>query len=116
MLDLWYKQDTSQRGVEREATTTCTPLMEMTVTTVKKHMTMMKICKQGAGQKKPKKEQWQEVISRRDKQKVKRANQASLLRLGNSQNSSSTNIIEVKDRWVKVRVTMDSAAVGARHA
>ena len=50
-------------------------------------------------------EQWQEVISRRDQQKVKKANQASLLRVENSQNSNSKKIIEVKDRWVKVRVT-----------
>ena len=30
----------------------------------------------------------------------------------NSQNSSSKKIIEVKDRWVKARVTMDSGAAG----
>ena len=30
----------------------------------------------------------------------------------NSQNPSSKKIIEVKDRWVKVRVTMDSGAAG----
>ena len=30
----------------------------------------------------------------------------------NCQNSSSKKIIEVKDRWVKVRVTMDSGASG----
>ena len=57
-------------------------------------------------------EQWQEVISRRDKQKVKKANQASLLSVENSHNSNTKKIIEVLDRWVNVRVTMDSGAAG----
>ena len=43
-------------------------------------------------------EQWQEVISRRDKQKVKKEKQASLLIVENSQNSNSKTIIEEKDR------------------
>ena len=30
----------------------------------------------------------------------------------NSHNSSLKNIVDVKDRWVKVRVTMDSGAAG----
>ena len=50
-------------------------------------------------------------ICRRHEQKVKKANQASLLRV-RSQNSSSKKIIEVKDRWVKVRVTMDCGGAG----
>ena len=53
-------------------------------------------------------EQWQEVISRRDKQWAKNADEASLLNVEKSHNSSPKKIIEVKDRWVKVRVTMDS--------
>ena len=57
-------------------------------------------------------EQWQEVVSRRDKQKVKNANQAPPLSVENSHNSNPKNIIEEKDRWAKVRVTIDSAAVG----
>ena len=52
-------------------------------------------------------EPWQEVINRRDNQKLKRANRASLLSVENSHNSSSKKISEVKDIWVKVRVTMD---------
>ena len=52
------------------------------------------------------------MISRRDKQKVKKANQASLLSVENSHNSNSKKIIEVMDRWVKVRVTTDSGAAG----
>ena len=55
-------------------------------------------------------EQWQEVMSRRNKQRVKRANQASLL----------WRAIKVWirkrswrwDKWAKVRVTMDSGAAG----
>ena len=37
--------------------------------------------------------------------------QASLLGVENSQNSSSKKIIDVKDRLVKARVTMDSGAM-----
>ena len=57
-------------------------------------------------------EHWQQVISRRDKRKVKKANQASSLSLENSQHSNSKKIIEVKDRWVQVRVIMDSGVAG----
>ena len=44
-------------------------------------------------------EQWHEVVSRRDKQKVKKANQAALLSVENSHNSNSKKIMDVKDRW-----------------
>ena len=57
-------------------------------------------------------EQWQEVISRRNKQRVKRANQASLLSVESSKNLDSKKVVEMKDKWVKVRVTMDSGAAG----
>ena len=57
-------------------------------------------------------EQWQEVISRRNKQRVKRANQASLLSVESSHSLRSKKFVEVKDKWVKVRVTMDSGAAG----
>ena len=57
-------------------------------------------------------EQWQEVISRRNKQRVKRANQASLLSVESSQILSPKKIVEVRDKWVKVRVTMDSGTAG----
>ena len=43
---------------------------------------------------------------------MKKANHDSLWSVDNSQNSSSKKIIEVKDRWVKARVTMDSGAAG----
>ena len=56
-------------------------------------------------------EQWQEAISRRDKQKVKKSNQASLLRVEHSHNSNPMKVIEVKDRWLKVRVTMDAGVM-----
>ena len=51
-------------------------------------------------------EQWQEVISRRDKQKLKKANQASLLTVEDSHNSNPEKILDVKERWV------DSGAAG----
>ena len=57
-------------------------------------------------------EQWQEVISRRNKQKAKRANQASLLSVESSKILNSKKVREMKDKWVKVRVTMDSGAAG----
>ena len=41
-------------------------------------------------------EKWQEVINRRDKQKVKKANQASLLSVENSHKTNQKKIIEVK--------------------
>ena len=57
-------------------------------------------------------EQWQEVISKQNKRRVKKDNQASLLSMENSDNSSPKKIVEVKDKWVKVRVTMDSGDAG----
>ena len=57
-------------------------------------------------------QQWQEVVSKREKQKMKRANQVSLLSMESCHNSKTKEITEVKDRWVKVRVTMDSGAAG----
>ena len=55
---------------------------------------------------------WREVISEQDKRKMKKANQASLLSVENSHNSNPKKIVEVKDKWVKIRVTMDSGATG----
>ena len=48
-----------------------------------------------------------------EKQKLKKkANQASLLSVESSHNSKTKEIIELKDRRAKVRVTMDSGAAG----
>ena len=52
-------------------------------------------------------EQWQEVISKQTKKKVKKVSQASLFSVENNRNSNPKKIVEVKDKWVKVRVTMD---------
>ena len=57
-------------------------------------------------------EQWQEVINRRNKQRVKKANQSSLSSVESSQTVRSKKVVETKDRWVKVRVTMDTGAAG----
>ena len=46
-------------------------------------------------------EQWQEVISRRSRQRVKRANQASLLSVESSQSLRPKKIVEVRDTWCK---------------
>ena len=57
-------------------------------------------------------EQWQEVISKQNKRRVKKANQASPLSVENNHNSNPKKIVEVTDKWVKVRATMDSGAAG----
>ena len=57
-------------------------------------------------------EQWQEVISKHNKRNVKKANPASLLRVENNHNSNPKKIVEETDKWVKVRVAMDSGAAG----
>ena len=57
-------------------------------------------------------EQWQEVISRRSRQRAKRTNQASLLSVESSYDLSPKKIVEEKDKWVKVRATMDAGAAG----
>ena len=41
------RQATMQRGVEKEATTSCTPWMKMTVKTLKVQLSLKKICKRG---------------------------------------------------------------------
>ena len=56
-------------------------------------------------------EQWQEVISRRNKQGVKRANQASLLSVESSQSLSPKKIVEVRG---KTRVEVKSHREEAR--
>ena len=52
------------------------------------------------------------MISRRSKQKAKKVNQASLLSVESSHSLSPKKIVEVKNKWVKVRFTMDSGAAG----
>ena len=44
-------------------------------------------------------EQWQEVISKRSKQRAKRANQASLLSVESSKHLDSKKVVEMKDKW-----------------
>ena len=46
------------------------------------------------------------MISKHNKRKVKKANQASLLSVENSHNLNPKKIVEVKDKWVKVKVTI----------
>ena len=45
-------------------------------------------------------------------EKMKRAHQSSLLSVENGQNVSLKKVVETKDRWVKVRVTIDTGAAG----
>ena len=53
------------------------------------------------------------MISRREKLKAKHTNHASLSSVENSQITRIKTFIEVKDRWVKVRVTRPSGTAGA---
>ena len=53
-------------------------------------------------------EQRQEVISRRDTQRLKNTAHVSLLSVGNKQGSTSKNKVQVKGKCVKVRVTIGS--------
>ena len=110
-VTLAVKQHTLQRGVEKAATKTCTPLMKMRVRN-NETPDNDELLRAWCLLEESVNELWQEVISRRDKQKVKKATQVSLLCVQNSQNSNSKRIIDVKDRWVKVRVTMGSGAAG----
>ena len=51
-------------------------------------------------------------VSRGSKQRMKKVNQASLLSVETCNSSSPKKIVEVKDKWVKVGVTLDSGAAG----
>ena len=57
-------------------------------------------------------EQWQEVINKRTKSRAKRAKQSSLLSVESWKNSDPKKVVETKDKWAKVRVTMDTGAAG----
>ena len=83
----------------------------MTARTLKNRPRMKRICKHGAYWNKAKMNSGRRC-SRRNKQRVKKANEASLLSVENSHSLSPKKIVEVKDKWVKVRVTMDSGAAG----
>ena len=103
------KKDTLQPRARKEATDICSLLLKMTVKTSKNQLATKNICKHGVCWKRVK----MSSISRRDKQSAKTASQPSLLSAESSLNSSPKKIIEVNDRCVKARVTMDSEA--ARH-
>ena len=103
---------TLHRGVEKEATTNVYAIEEDDSETVEEASDDEEDVLAWSVLEESENEQWQEVISRRDKQKVKKANQAALLSVENSHNSNTQKIIEVLDRWVNVRVTMDSGAAG----
>ena len=104
------RQDTLQLGVEKEKTHIYTPLTKTTVRTLKteNEEDLQAWCLLEESEN----EQWQEVTSKQNKRNVKKANQASLLSVENSHNSNPKKVVEVKDKWVKVRVSMDSGAAG----
>ena len=70
--------------------------MRKAVDSLKKQMTVKRTCKHGAGWKKARKNSGKEVVSEREKQKMKRANQASLLSMESSHNSKAKEIVEVE--------------------
>ena len=86
----------------------CMPLMRKTANTLKKPMIMKKTCKHGVWLDDSENEQWQELVSKREQQKMKKANQASLLSVESSHNLKTKETIAAKDRWVNVRATVDS--------
>ena len=90
----------------------CMPVMNRTVNTLKKEMAAKKTCKYGVCWKKARPNSGRRWSANVNKKKVKKANQASLLSVESSHNSKTKEIIELKDRWVKVGVTMDSGAAG----
>ena len=98
------RQDTLQLGAGMEEIRICTPQMKTTARTLKSRPRVLL--------EESENEQWQEVISRGNKQRVKRANQALLLSVENSHSSNPKKVVEVKDKWVNVRVTVDSGAAG----
>ena len=69
--------------------TNCTPLMKMTVKSLKKQLDNEEVLQLWCSLEESENEQWQEVISRRDKQKVKKASPTSLLSVENSHYSNS---------------------------
>ena len=57
-------------------------------------------------------EQWQEVISKKSKLKLKKFAHESLLSVENNSCASPLKVIEVQDNWVDIRATMDTGAAG----
>ena len=57
-------------------------------------------------------DQVQEVVSRRDKQKGEESQSSVTIEWRTVKIRTRLKIIEVKDRWVKATVTMDSGAAG----
>ena len=56
--------------------------------------------------------QWQEVISKKSKLKMKKLAHESLLSVEDNSCASPRKIIEVKDNWANIRATMDTGAAG----
>ena len=73
------RQKTLQLGARKEATRICTQQMKMTVKTSRELAEDKDDLQAWCLLEENENEQWQEVMSRRNKQRVKRANQASLL-------------------------------------
>ena len=96
----------------KEETQICTPLTKTTVRMLKSRQKNEEDLQAWCLLEESENEQWQEVISKQNKRRVKKDNQASLLSMENSHNSNPKKVVEGKDKWMKVRVTMDSGAAG----
>ena len=57
-------------------------------------------------------EQWQEVTSKKSNVKTKKFAHESLLRVEDNSCASPRKVIEVKDKWVNFRATMDTGVAG----
>ena len=105
------RQDTLQLGARKETANICTPSMKMPVKNIEESADNEEDLQAWCLLEESENEQWQDVITR-NKRRLKKANQASLLSVVISHKSSSKKIVHVKDRRVKVSVTMDSGAAG----
>ena len=109
-------QDTLQLGVEKVATEFCMPLKRRTVSIAEETIDIEEDLHAWCRLETCENEQWQAATSRRGKQRMKKANQTSLLSVESCLNLNQKGIIEVEDKCVKVRVTMDSGGCGTRDA
>ena len=57
-------------------------------------------------------EQWQEVISKKSKLKLKKLAHESLLSVENNSCASPSKVVEVEDKWVDIRATFETGAAG----
>ena len=106
------RHDTLQPSAGKEATGTCMLWTKMKMGMSKRWQRRKEDLQAWCLLEESENEQWQEVISKRNKQKTRKTNKMSLLSVENSQSLQPKKVVEMKDKWVKVRATMDTGAAG----